>query len=61
MHKPLKPAIVTKICIRPRSYEVKLTNGRKLERNRSHLYETVSGESECEKTVQNETLQNATE
>lgn len=57
--KPLEPAIVTKICNRPRSYELQMSNGRKLERNRSHLYETVSEKNECEKTVQNETLQNA--
>lgn len=38
LNKPLVPARITKICDRPRSYEVELSSGNKIERNRRHLY-----------------------
>ena len=38
---PLVPAKVTKICNRPRSYEVELNNKNRIERNRVHIYGPV--------------------
>lgn len=58
--KPLEPAVVTKICDRPRSYEVQMSNGRKLERNRVHLYNKTT-EFDLDKQVQNNAITNVSQ
>lgn len=39
---PLEPAKFTNLCDRPRSYEVQLGNGQRIQRKRVHLYRAPS-------------------
>ena len=56
-NKPMVPARVTKICDRPRSYEVELSNGNRIERNRRHLHGPVY-ENNCKDDCSNNNVQN---
>lgn len=58
--KPLEPGIVTKICNRPRAYEVEMSNGRKLERNRVHLYKKTT-EFDYNENVQSKAFTNVSQ
>ena len=42
LNKPNVPATITKICDRPRSYELELENNRKIERNRKHIFGPIN-------------------
>lgn len=46
LKKELEPATITKICNRPRSYEIKLNNGNLIERNRRHIYKGPNDSNE---------------
>lgn len=46
LNEPLKPARVTHICDRPRSYKVQLENNKVIERNRRHIFGPIIKEEE---------------
>lgn len=56
LHKPLVPAEITKICDGPRSYDVELSNKRRIEWNRKHLFGPISRDNEEKKEVANDII-----